>query len=680
MILFNAKLGQHCLEKLRVVNFAQRIGTLAGGSVSPVLAVRCAVWLSALRCAFPCSFCPSPCVTVTEARINAAAQRHSRAQQHHTQNELTDNGNRGGQGGTAQHTTSAHAAACVCIGRCPRRRQSTSSVGIVAPPPPRLAMPPRPQPMRPIATGRPDNGAAQGNTQPAASAAATAAPLLHPHAASSSSVSPMTPLGTSPFSLFTDSGAPRSPFHIFGSQLRQQLAFGAVVLGVLLLLLLLYKPQTQEGMLCGSRQAARARAGRYDRSHARSFPEVRAIQERQQEATQAHLDKIKDLVADLPVEELGTEASPAGPHILPLPPPKPLSSWDRKEYVPPAPEGGPWGKSSDYPGAPSADRVAADKRRWESEFQNLLNARGGNVMSAFHDFIARGVDPLEVRAAPLHTVDQSVAVLDGRQDPMVIFIIKHTFHLLGPGWGLVIFCTSDNEGWFIDQLKIRKGEAGEHIQLQRVHPIHKGQANSLPMSTVFHERVGVETVLLVQPDAFMLRSPWLDGPSSSREAWNSLMSQWGYIGAPWGWCHDDWCKWGGNGGASLRKRSVMRDVCSELRCGDWECHRHDLFRDMDRHGDAWWRTEDTFVAKVLHQHQHRWRGRLPDQRQSAEFAQEHLQVDDVSPFFVHKIWNYQPQSRWLPIIAHVKQYCQGTNNTRNSHSRARAAMQTTATH
>ena len=230
-------------------------------------------------------------------------------------------------------------------------------------------------------------------------------------------------------------------------------------------------------------------------------------------------------------------------------------------------------------------------------------------------------------------------------------------HMLGPGWGLVIFHTADNEQWFVEQLKIRAGEAGEHIQMQRTNPIMKQQANALPMSSMFHERIGVETVILLQPDAFMLRSPWLNGPSSDRAAWDSLLSQWGYLGAPWGFPCDQWCKLGGNGGVSMRKRSFMLDVTTELRCGDWECHRHDLFRDMESNPDAWWRTEDTYVAKVLYTHQHRWQGRLPNQEQSGVFSQEHLQLPvTISPFFVHKIWRYQDESRWLPLLAHVKQY------------------------
>ena len=100
----------------------------------------------------------------------------------------------------------------------------------------------------------------------------------------------------------------------------------------------------------------------------------------------------------------------------------------------------------------------------------------------------------------------------------------------------------------------------------------------------------------------------------------------------------------------------MRDVISELRCGDWECHRHDLFRDQEHNPDGWWRTEDTYVAKVLHLHRHRWEGHLPNQRESGEFSLEHLEIPDVHPFFVHKIWLYQPQHRWLPLLAHVRQY------------------------
>jgi hypothetical protein len=107
---------------------------------------------------------------------------------------------------------------------------------------------------------------------------------------------------------------------------------------------------------------------------------------------------------------------------------------------------------------------------------------------------------------------------------------------------------------------------------------------------------------------------------------------------------------------SLRKRSVMREILTEVRCREWDCTRHDIFRDMEVNQDSWWRTEDTFVAKMIHKHSHHFRDHLPNQRQSAEFSLEHMVQDEAQPFFVHKAWLYQAQTRWVPLLAHVRQY------------------------
>jgi hypothetical protein len=365
-------------------------------------------------------------------------------------------------------------------------------------------------------------------------------PLMSIGVSSGGVASPIhSPTVTSPSSPFQAAAAVAglpghapSPFSVFGHTTRAQAGFLTLTLGLMFVMLLLYKPSQQEGLLCGSNQAHRARLAYA--IEPRTMGEIQRIQAR---------TKRTDVIGRPAPEQIPTEAdtpsdsvastgaeSSIAIHYVPIPAPRAPQLWERKTFTAPAvlPAEG----EKPRPPARSQEELQGDFRKWEGEFQSLLNQRHGNIMQAFREWIAPGVDPLIVKPEPLHTVDQSVVMLDGRQDPMVIFILKHTFHMLGPGWGLVIFHTQDNEAWFIDQLKIRPGESGEHIQLQRVQPIAKSQANSLAMSSVFYDRIGVETVLLIQPDAFMLRSPWL-GTQVDRETWDRLLSSYGYIGAPW---------------------------------------------------------------------------------------------------------------------------------------------------
>jgi hypothetical protein len=160
----------------------------------------------------------------------------------------------------------------------------------------------------------------------------------------------------------------------------------------------------------------------------------------------------------------------------------------------------------------------------------------------------------------------------------------------------------------------------------------------LALSSVFLERVRVETMLLLAPNALLLRSPHLDGPSSSRTGWNALLSGFVTLASPWPWCKEEWCQLGGAAGATMRKRSVMSVVGSEVHCADWECSRQDLFGSpapTDADADAW-KGEETFVAKMVHRHQARWKGLLPGPKENAAFAQSQVQVDDVEVRASHR--------------------------------------------
>lgn len=524
-------------------------------------------------------------------------------------------------------------------------------------------------------------------------------------------------------------GDDRSPIdRLIGNTKRQRLLFGAMVMALLLLTLLFYTPQQQGGLLCGSKQALRARANA-NVINARSWSEVRAMQE------QARLNGGRASNAFNSVAAAGDGMDPATmqppptsiiaaalqPFLLPLAAPFAPRLWARKEFTPPAPAGGPMGRSTDYPDAPTPEQTQANYRRWEGELTKLVaeHKDKGGVPAAIRAFLSPAVDQLPIRAAPLRAVDQAVVmVLVGGgvgvepRDPGVLFTLRHAMHLLGPGWGLVVFHAPEDEDWLAEQLQTGHGQPGEHIELQRVHVAgDKAAPSPLALSSVFLERVRVETMLLLAPNAVLLRSPHLDGPSSSRDGWNHLLSGFVTLASPWPWCKEEWCQLGGTAGASMRKRSVMSVVGSEVLCADWECVRQDIFggssAPTDGDADAW-KGEETFVAKMVHRHQARWKGLLPGPKENAAFAQSQVQVDDVEvrsgaglaalggsdssaaqlsshlliltvvfasrcclgtrlfslspllslrqPFFVHKIWDFQPESRWLPLVAHVKQY------------------------
>lgn len=308
----------------------------------------------------------------------------------------------------------------------------------------------------------------------------------------------------------------------------------------------------------------------------------------------------------------------------------------------------------------AADKVARFKQ-WEVEFNGLLE-KHRDAMPALRAWIGTAVDHLSINAAPMYAVNRTIAILDGRKDDSFIFVLKHAMHMLGSGWGLIIFHTAENEQWWVDQLEIKAGGGGQYVQLQCVEPITFAQANSLAASPAFYERIPIncETIIVMQPDTMMLRSDYLPGASYAGPSFSHLIDTYAYLGAPWSWCTDPWCRVGGNGGLSLRKRSVMLDLLQEVRCNDWSCKRVDMFHEYYTQQEFPMKhVEDSLLAYQLYDHAYKYTAgvsQLATPEIAAWFSMESLDFPAADPFFAHKIWAYLPSVRYGPLMAHVKQY------------------------
>jgi hypothetical protein len=445
-----------------------------------------------------------------------------------------------------------------------------------------------------------------------------------------------------------------APLHLFHYLRTNRTALGFLLLTCTLMLmgLLLYAPQRQEGLLCGSAVARGARLRYANAIQGRSLSDMQRIQQQQ---GGAFIPSAPSTVtqyspfATSPLPAIPPPSTAPGGVYLPIPPARTPQYWERRSFTAARP--------ASIPDLPPVEDMQGKYAEWEAELKQLLEVNGNDVPTAFRAFLSPLLDPLEIRPASFQTVDQAVVLLDARQDAHMIFTLRHTMHLLGPGWGLIIFHTEANESWLIDQLKIRPGEPGEFIQLQRVEPIGTAQASSLVLSSVFYDRIGVETILLLQPDTLMLRSPFLGRPADLAH-WDSLLAAYGYLGAPWAWCKEEWCLYGGGGGVSVRKASMMREVIAELRCSSEsaQCERFDLFREQETNPDEQWKAEDTFLAHRIHAQRSRFTGRLANQVESSQFAQEtDLAGARGDPFFLQKAWMFQKQEKYLPMIARVKE-------------------------
>ena len=129
-----------------------------------------------------------------------------------------------------------------------------------------------------------------------------------------------------------------------------------------------------------------------------------------------------------------------------------------------------------------------------------------------------------------------------------------------------------------------------------------------------------------------------------------------------GSCNGAWCRVGGNGGVSIRKRSVMESIQTEIRCDLDQCQQFDLFHQpaSNRYIDT---VEDTVISIQLDRHRKRLFGHLiPSPQQMQEFSAENLVLPSANPFFFHKAWLYQEKHVWLPKLARVKRFYDNTHN------------------
>ena len=106
----------------------------------------------------------------------------------------------------------------------------------------------------------------------------------------------------------------------------------------------------------------------------------------------------------------------------------------------------------------SSDHRDKMYKQWADEFE-ALSRKKEDARQAFVELLQPAVSKYDVHAAPLGSTNYCVAGFDGRQDPDFIFVLRHTFHMLGMDpamqantvknggvlWSLVLWVTPENE-------------------------------------------------------------------------------------------------------------------------------------------------------------------------------------------------------------------------------------------
>ena len=224
-------------------------------------------------------------------------------------------------------------------------------------------------------------------------------------------------------------------------------------------------------------------------------------------------------------------------------------------------------------------------------------------------------------------VGERVALLvETRRHPLLGAVVGTVCAALGPAWPIQIFHGPDNGAWLAALPRLRKlREAGFAITLVALDarlgdplPLDtQARYSFLLASASFWRRVTGERVLLFQTDAVLC------GPAHPERPRIEDFDAFDYVGAPWaiglasgGQRGHPVCaefapeRCVGNGGLSLRRRSLMVRVCEAFVCN---------------------RLEDQFFAL----HAPMVGGALPDEATALRFSVEGVYDGQTVPFGVH---------------------------------------------
>lgn len=142
---------------------------------------------------------------------------------------------------------------------------------------------------------------------------------------------------------------------------------------------------------------------------------------------------------------------------------------------------------------------------------------------------------------PDFTKNMRAAIVETRPLPNLLWTIKNiAFHTR---WPVLVFCSEDNTS-MLDELDFP-------VEKILIEHIAWNDYTWALVSDPFWARLP-ESILIFQTDSFMLRSG-LDA-----------YTRYDYVGAPWSWAYANEnlkrFRFGGNGGFSFRKASVMRKI------------------------------------------------------------------------------------------------------------------------
>jgi hypothetical protein len=154
----------------------------------------------------------------------------------------------------------------------------------------------------------------------------------------------------------------------------------------------------------------------------------------------------------------------------------------------------------------------------------------------------------------IHNCHNETVLIEFRWFDHLEFLLRNMLLKL-PKWSHTVVCGNNN----YDEMKKCCSQISESIRIIKldIYNIIPSEYNVLLMKPAFWSQFNGEKLLIYQEDSFLFHSHNID-----------KFLKYDYVGAPWKHGQDDNCYGVGNGGFSLRSKSIMLEVIAKVKLKD----------------------------------------------------------------------------------------------------------------
>ena len=222
--------------------------------------------------------------------------------------------------------------------------------------------------------------------------------------------------------------------------------------------------------------------------------------------------------------------------------------------------------------------------------------------------------------------ENEAVFIEYRCFPHIEFLLRNSIYNLGIYWGHTVVCGTKNYDYI---LKI-VSKISPNIRIIKTDNsnLTVSEYSKMLTSLKFWENLKGEKILIYQEDSFIFKNNIMD------------FIKWDYIGAPFPIGTNDTPNGVGNGGLSLRTKSIMIEIINKISPNNTQYNSSTLDYMKDNNLD--YPPEDVYFSKNM---QELNIGRVADWNTASEFSSE-TSVNDS--FGGHKFWI--SNNKWLQYL------------------------------